>query len=176
MKKLLILTFLICSISFVNTQDNNQENYSEKVQSLDSTVKALYSIISGGKNLEKNWELFKFLFKEDAEIILTLKNKEVGDTKYYLTVDEYINSYGKWLVKNGFYAKETERAISTFRHMNHVSSTYEYNNSTNDQKLKAVNSINLLKENNRWYISNIKWNQDIDDLKSLKEYFPVLKD
>ncbi len=77
MKKILILTFFICSISFVNAQDDIKENYSEKVQSLDSTVKALYSIISGGKDLERNWELFKFLFKEDAEIILTLKNKEV---------------------------------------------------------------------------------------------------
>ncbi len=60
--------------------------------------------------------------------------------------------------------------------MNNVSSTYEYTNSTNDQKLKAVNSINLLNENNRWYISNIKWNQDFDDLISIKAYLPESKD
>jgi hypothetical protein len=175
MKKILALVLLMFSFSIVNAQVSSQINYNEKVQTLDSTVKTLYSIIDGGQGIERNWELFKFLFKDDAEIILTTLNTQDENSKFYLTVDQFINSYGKWLVKNGLQAKETERTISTFRHMNNVTSAYEYTNTDSNPAIKGVNSINLLNENNRWYISNIKWNQEMSDLKSLQEYLRVSK-
>lgn len=164
------------SISYGNAQEKNQENFIQNVQSLNSTVKTLYSIISGEKDVDRNWKLFKFLFKEDAEIILTIKNKNTGDRKYYLSIDDYIKSYGKWLFENGFYAKETERVISTFRHMNNLTSTYAYHYTDNNGIFKGVNSINLINENNRWYISNIKWNQETDELSRLNEYLSAPKD
>lgn len=173
--KILLLVFL-ASISLNYAQNNPKENFAEKVQSIDSSIKTLYSIISGEKDLDRNWGLFKYLFKDDAEITLNIKNTVDQKIKYYLTVDEFINSYGKWLVRNGFFAKEVDRTISTFQHLNHVSSTYEYNNFDNNGSFTSINSINLIKKNNRWFISNLKWNQDVNDLKIIKEYLPETKD
>ena len=167
---IIVLSFFM-SISIVNAQEINKVDFNEKVQSLDSTIKTLYSIISGSEDKERNWELFKFLFKDDAEITLSINKSTENKTKYYLKVDEFINTYGKWLKENGLYAKETERAISTFRHMNSVSSTYQYNYYSGGS-YQDMNRINLLKDNNRWYISNLKWNQKVSDLVAIKEFLP----
>ena len=171
MKFKFVLLFFI-AINIASAQDINDINFDKKVQSLDTTVKTLYSIISGPENKERNWELFKFLFKEDAEITLTItESSSDNKKKYYLKIDEYINTYGKWLKENAIYTKETQRSISTFRHMNSVSSTYQYNYS-NGINYQGLNYINLLKENNRWYISNLKWNQEVSDSNLLKEFLP----
>ena len=176
MKKILTLLLLISGISLGNAQNSTPENFNEKVQSIDSTIKTLYSIISDGNGQERNWDLFKFLFKDDSEIILNLKDNQGQSIKFYLTVEQYINSYGKWLFKNGLYAKETARTTSSFRHMHSVSSTYEQILPNGKKGSSQVNYINLLNENNRWYISNLKWNQEVDDLKSITEYMPDSKD
>ena len=173
MKYTICLTIFLVSTTVLFAQDLNNVSYDDKVQSIDSSIKTLYSIISGEKDQDRNWDLFKYLFQDDAEITLIIKNTENQQVKHYLTVDEYINSYGKWLVSNGFFAKEVDRIISTFQHLNHVSSTYEYNNFDDNGSFTGVNSINLLKENNRWYISNLKWNQEFNDLKIIKEYLPI---
>ena len=172
----LILLFTI-SIPQIQAQDSVEETYLQNVQTLDSTIKTLYSVISGEKNTEHNWSLFKYLFKPNAEITLEAKNSEGNYVKYYMSVDEYINTYGKWLTQNGFFENEIDRTISTFRHMNHVSSKYESFSSklTKKNLQTGVNNINLVNENNRWYISNIKWRQDIKGKQIPKEYLPIPK-
>ncbi|MBT8395199.1 MAG: hypothetical protein HKO81_04030 [Flavobacteriaceae bacterium] len=176
MKNKIILILFLASISLLAAQNKPNQNYPSKVGSIDSTIKTLYSVISGDKDLERNWDLFKYLFKEDAEIILNIKNPDNLKHKNYLSIEEFIRSYGKWLETNGFFAKEMDRTISTYQHLNHVSSTYEYYNFDDNGSFTGVNSINLLKENNRWYISNLKWNQEVNDFKIIKEYLPVSED
>lgn len=171
-KKIILFTIFL-SINSINAQSKLDQDFNTKVNSLDQTVKTFYSIISGEKNEERNWDLFKFLFKEGAEITLNISSTKDQKKKYYLTIDEFISSYGKWLISNGFFASETNRSISTFQHLNYVSSTYEYNNYDNNGNFTSTNSINLVKENNRWYISNLKWNQKFNDYKIINEYLPV---
>ncbi len=54
----------------------------------------------------------------------------------------------------------------------HKFEVVDENNLTNKGTYQGLNSINLLKEDNRWIISNLKWNQEIDDYEALKEYLP----
>ncbi len=49
-------------------QPSSEENIT-KVQSLDSTISTLYSVISGEKGQERDWDLFKYLFHSDAKLI-----------------------------------------------------------------------------------------------------------
>ena len=173
-----MICFGISLRSQITAQESIEINYSQKVQSLDSTIKTLYTIISGEKDKERDWELFKYLFKPNAEITLDVKNNEGNYEKYYLTVDEYINSSGKWLKKYSVFVTETNRVISTFRHMNHVKSSYESvsNRLTKNDLYSGVNNINLTNENNRWYISNLRCKQELEGKSIPKEYLPVPKD
>ena len=60
MKNIFILLFITASVA-INGQTTNKVNFNDKVQSLDSTIKSLFNIISGPENKQRNWELFKYL-------------------------------------------------------------------------------------------------------------------
>ena len=75
MQKLLLLTLLVFSVSAFTYAQEPTEKYLEKVQSLDSTLETLYGVISGEKGEERNWELFLYLFKPEAKLIPSGKNK-----------------------------------------------------------------------------------------------------
>ena len=66
MKKLILLIMLF------NIQAYSQNNdYIKNVQSIDGTIETLYSVISGDKEVKRDWDLFKYLFHKDAKLILS---------------------------------------------------------------------------------------------------------
>ena len=80
MKKLLLLIILF------NIQAYSQNNdYTKKAQSIDSTIETLYSVISGDKGEERNWNLFKYQFHKDAAL---------GIHKFY---DSLFNPFDAWV-------------------------------------------------------------------------------
>ncbi len=167
MKKL----FLLLAISFISITIQAQENteskkdYSTNVSSLDNIIESLYNVISGEKGVERNWELFKFLFKPNAKLIPSWKNKEGVYEIRYLNPDDYIKSSGKWLVENGFFEKEIHRKVDTFGKISQVFSTYETFYSEADEKpfMRGINSIQLLNNGKRWWIINVYWMQETEE-------------
>ena len=171
MKKLVLLAVLISTSVFAQ-QDT--EDYSKNVATIDNTLETLYSVISGDKGEERNWELFKFLFHEDAKLIPSGKTKEGLHTARFMTTDNYISSSGKWLVENGFHEVEINRETHTFGNIVQVFSTYESFKSKSDTEpfMRGINSIQLLNDGKRWSIINIYWQQETDDNPIPKEYLP----
>ena len=154
-----ICTVLLIFIS-VNTSAQSN-NYAAKVKTLDSTIKTLYGVISGEKGEVRDWELFKFLFKPQAKLIPTGTNKQGIHVARYMTPQEYINTSGKWLVENGFFEKEVARSVHKFGNIAQVFTTYEAFKSDSDTKpfMTGINSVQMLYDNNRWWIVNIYWQQ-----------------
>jgi hypothetical protein len=153
---------------------SSDEKYSNKVQSLDSTISTLYAVISGEKGQERDWELMKYLFHPDAKLIPSGKNKEGVYKARYMTTEDYINSSGEWLVENGFFEKEMHRSVQTFGNITHVFSTYESFKSEADETpfMRGINSIQLLNDGERWWIINIYWTQESEENPIPKEYLP----
>jgi len=145
---------------------------SSKVKSLDSTIKTLYEVISGEKGVERNWELFKFLFKPEAKLIPSGKDDKGIYKVRYMTPDDYIESSGDWLVKNGFFEKEIHRIVNTFGNITQVFSTYESFTSASDDKpfMRGINSIQLLNDGERWWVINIYWSQETNVYPIPKKY------
>jgi len=52
----------------IQAQSLNKKNIN-KVQTLNSTILTLYTVISGEKGQERDWELMKFLFHPEAKLI-----------------------------------------------------------------------------------------------------------
>lgn len=174
MKKI-ATTLLVCisMILVVNAQETT-EKYIGKVQTLDGTLKTLYGVISGEKGEARNWELFKYLFKPEAKLIPSGKNKEGVIGTRYMSADDYIESSGQWLIDNGFFEKEINRVVHTFGNITQVFSTYESFRSEADAKpfMRGINSIQLLNDGNRWWIVNIYWTQETKDNTIPKAYLP----
>lgn len=161
MKKIALVFVLFLSTYFVYSQNDNSQ-YLEKVKTLDSTLETLYAVISGEKGEERNWELFKYLFKPDAKLIPSGKNKEGMSEVRFMTPQDYIDSSRKWLVDNGFFEKEIHRETDTFGNITQVFSTYESFRSQKDTEpfMRGINSIQLLNDGKRWWVLNIYWAQE----------------
>ncbi|SHH76544.1 hypothetical protein [Winogradskyella jejuensis] len=160
MKHLSVLFLFAFAFSF--SQETETPDYSKNVATLDSTIETLYSVISGDKGVERNWELFKYLFHPNAKLIPTGKNKEGETIARYMTPDDYIKTSGKWLFENGFHEVELSRKTDTFGNITQVFSTYESFKSKSETKpfMRGINSIQLLNDGNRWWIINIYWMQE----------------
>ncbi len=184
MKK--IYTLLLMSILTMNLNAQNDIKKTAKketaghqidsslVLTLDGTIKTLYNVISGEKGVKRDWKLFKFLFKPDAKLIPSRKDRKGTYQVRYMKPDDYIKSSGKWLVENGFFEKEIHRSVNTFGNMTQVFSTYESFKSESDEKpfMRGINSIQLLNDGKRWWIINIYWAQESIENPIPKAYLP----
>ncbi len=176
MKKIITTLFICLLILSSNAQETAEKakDYSSKVETLDSTIKTLYAVISGEKGEARDWDLFKYLFKPDAKLIPSGKDKEGVYKIRYMKPADYIKSSGKWLVENGFFEKEIHRKVDVFGNITQVFSTYESFKSEADGTpfMRGINSIQLLNDGNRWWIINIYWTQETKENPIPNEYLP----
>lgn len=171
--KQLILIFTLFSC-IINAQETEQKDYSQDVATLDSTIKTLYSVISGDAGIERDWDLFKYLFYKDAKLVPSGKNSDGEYIARYISPDDYIGTSGKWLFENGFHEVEINRVTETFGNISHVFSTYESYRKKDDEKpfMRGINSIQLMNDGNRWWIINIYWMQESSDNPIPEAYLP----
>lgn len=175
MKITSITTALLLLLSFnLSAQTENNTKYESSVKTLDSTLSALYSVISGDKGEARDWEHMKYLFHPDAKLIPSGKNREGIYRARYMTVQDYVDSSGKWLVDNGFFEKEIHRVENTFGNITQVFSTYEAFQTSTDTEpfMRGINSIQLLNDGQRWWIINIYWTQESVENPIPDEYLP----
>lgn len=175
--KYIAIAFTLFSTFSVTAQreiDSLTIKYAEKVISIDSTLIALYGVISGEKNEERDWHLFKFLFHPDAKLIPSGKNKDGDFSVRYMSPQDYIDIAGEWLVANGFYEKEISRKVDTFGNITQVFSTYESFHGKDDTEpfMRGINSIQMLYDGNRWWIVNIYWMQETPENPIPVSYLP----
>lgn len=174
MKKSIIAIALYSFWILTIGAQSDASKYENHVQSLDNTITTLYDVISGEKGEQRDWELMKFLFHPDAKLIPSRKNKAGVYIARYLTVQEYIDTSGKWLFENGFFEKEIHREAHTFGNITQIFSTYEAFKSEADNEpfMRGINSIQLLNDGKRWWIINIYWAQESQDNPIPPEYLP----
>ncbi|MCB4809381.1 hypothetical protein LG651_14085 [Tamlana sp. 62-3] len=175
MKKLSLILFLVFFSTVTFGQEKPEDkslNYPEKVNTLESTIQTLYGVISGEKGKERDWKLFKFLFKSDAKLVTILKEKDDKLSVRYMSPADYIKSSSDWMFRNGFIEREIHREVHVFGHIAQVFSTYECYESLNDEKpfMRGINSIQLFNDNERWWITNIQWSQENAKYQIPKKY------
>ena len=177
MKKIAAALLIFISMTLIVNAQEDTKDYSDKVQTLDSTLETLYGVISGEKGEARNWELFKYLFRPEAKLIPSGINKEGITGTRYMSPDGYIEASGQWLLDNGFFEKEINRVVHTFGNITQVFSTYESYHSKTDKKpfIRGINSIQLLNDGKRWWVVNIFWTSETKENPIPKEYLPKSK-
>lgn len=174
MKKVVSLLALLFAFSTLAHSQEFPTPDLDKASTLDSTLETLYSVISGEKGEERDWDLMRFLFHPDAKLIPSGKSKSGIYKARFMTVEDYILSSGKFLVENGFFEKEIHRTEQTFGNITQVFSTYESFHSEKETEpfMRGINSIQLLNDGERWWIMNIYWTQETEENPIPKEYLP----
>ncbi|WP_229445516.1 hypothetical protein [Massilia sp. Leaf139] len=127
--------------------------------SVDSTIAALYEVISGPAGAPRNWNRMRALFAPDARLMVIQPAREGGFGLRAMTVEDYISRNMSVFNTSGFFEREIARTTDAFGQLVHVFSTYEALRSPNDPKpfMRGINSIQLAFDGKRWWIANLVW-------------------
>lgn len=130
---------------------------------IDATIKALYSSISGEKGEPRDWETFDKLFVDDARLIVSGKNSEGTQSIRAITPQQYKDQSGPWLVENGFIEEEIHRETDRFGSIAQLFSTYTSRHSRGGEIIdRGINSIQLYNDGDRWWVVTIYWTGETD--------------
>ena len=140
--------------------------------SVDSTVAALYEVISGPAGAPRNWNRMRALFAPDARLSTIVPQPGGGFALRSMTVEDYISRNMSAFNTNGFYEREIARSTETFGQLVHVFSTYELLRAPHDAKpfLRGINSIQLYHDGKRWWIANLVWRAEDANLTLPERY------
>ena len=149
-------------------------DYLPKVKTIDSTIEALYDVISGPKDEQRDWDLFRYLFHPEARLVVARKGENGKYGSRYISIEEYIESASKWMVENGFYEKELHKVTERFGPIAHVFSSYESFRTAADKEpfMRGINSIQLMHNGKRWLIIDIYFTQETEENPIPEKYLP----
>jgi len=129
---------------------------SADVQSIDGIVAALYDVISGGIGQSRDWTRMRSLFIPEARIMAIGPKRDSKDFALrILTVSDYIVSSGPVLIETGFREKELSRKTEQWGELAHVFTTYEANIEKDNSIMRGINSVQLINDGTRWWITSL---------------------
>jgi hypothetical protein len=141
------------------------------VASMDSTIAALYDVISGPAG-KRNWDRFRSLFAPGARLIANGVRPTGEVVSRVMTADDYAQRNGPFFEKNGFFEREAARHTDAFGNIAQIFSTYESRHAKDDAKpfQRGINSIQLVNDGKRWWIVTVFW-QGEDEKNPLPEKY-----
>ncbi len=131
------------------------------VASLDAIVAALYASISGAKGVPRDFDRMRTLFAPNARLIPTGLGSDGTARMRNWNVEEYVAAAGPGLVANGFFEREIGRTTTSYGNVWHIMSAYDSRNTLESPPFaRGVNSIQLFKGPDRWYVVTIFWDSE----------------
>jgi hypothetical protein len=134
----------------------------EDVASIDAIVKALYESISFQPGKQPDYARLRSLFHPDGRLIPSKTERAsplvIMDIETFITKSrEFVVTTG--LERKGFSEREIARRMDTFGSVVHLFSTYDSRHRSNDAQTiqRGINSIQLVKDGNRWWVISILW-------------------
>ncbi len=159
---ILLLTMLTFQPS-AKTQALSKNNTSSPIEDIDRVITTLYDVISGPPG-ERDWNLFLSLFRDDATMGSIAFDREGTSSFRTFTPKEYVERNGKYFSENGFYEEEVKRKVNLYGYIAQVWTSYQILTGKNGSvRLKGINAVQLVFENDTWKITNIVWQAENDD-------------
>jgi hypothetical protein len=114
------------------------------------------------------------LFVPGARLIPAVASASGGASARVLDVDAYIERGGANLEKNGFFEHEIARKTDSFGNISILFSTYESRHASADPApfARGINSIQLLKDLDRWWIVTVYWDSERPGNPIPAQYLP----
>jgi hypothetical protein len=133
------------------------------VATMDSTIAALYDVISGPAG-KRDWDRFRSLFAPGARLIANGVRPTGEVVSRVMTVEDYAQRNGPFFEKQGFFEREAARHTDAFGNIAQVFSTYESRHAKDDAKpfQRGINSIQMVNDGKRWWIVTVFWQGEDD--------------
>lgn len=167
------VTLILFILTFNTFSQTN--SYVNDTKTIESTINTLYEVICGEPGVERDWNRFKNLFKPEGRLIPTRKDEQGNLIIKALTPDEYIEFF-KPRIPVGFFEIELNRKVEEFGTVVHAFSTYEVRDKKDGPATnRGINSIQLFKDNDRYYIVSVYWCAESMGFELPKKYLGTKK-
>ncbi|GGH70044.1 nuclear transport factor 2 family protein [Phaeocystidibacter marisrubri] len=149
MNKLLTLCFflLLTWPSMGQTED-------EIISVVDSTL----SLISGTPEDTYDWDAFRSLFTDDAELAtIHLPPNAESPQLFRLTIGDFIERMGRVYESRTFIEKSIAHEVHMVKNIAQVWQTYVTYGENGEELSRGVNAYHLMKIDGNWKISSLMW-------------------
>ena len=128
------------------------------VASVDAILTALYDVISGPAGQPRDWNRFRSLFVPDARLIPVRHNQGGNGADIAVYTPEQYQERAATALEKGFFERSVHNTTDSFGSIVQVFSTYESRHTKDGQPFqRGINSIQLLKDGNRYWVVTILW-------------------
>jgi hypothetical protein len=144
----------------------------EDVKSVDAIIGAFYTLSGGAAGETRDWDRYRSLFLPQARLIAARPGAGGAAGAMILGIDEYVSSNRKYFEKGGFFDSEIGRRTDAYGQIAHVWSVYESRHAKEapEPYSRGINSIELLKDGDRWWIVSVFWDFERPDNPIPPEY------
>ncbi len=134
----------------------------EDVSSPEAIIQALYDVISGPKGKLRDWNRMRSLFLPADGRLIAASHKSPKVDAVVMSVDGYIERASPHMAAEGFFERSVHNQMEQFGAIVHVWSTYESRHEPGDVSpfARGINSIQLLKSGDRYYIVEVLWDAE----------------
>jgi hypothetical protein len=141
------------------------------VESIDAIVAAVYEAISGPPG-GRDWDRLRSLFVPGARLIPAVPDSSGGAKAGVLSVEDYIKIAEAYFRENGFFEREAGHRTEAFGNIAQRWSVYESRRAAEDAQpfQRGINSFQLLKDGDRWWVVSIFWDNERPDSRIPEEY------
>ena len=144
----------------------------EDVKSIEAILATMYKVTGGEPGQARDWDRYKSLFVPDARLVAARPGPDGAATTMYLSVGNFVDANKNYFEKGGFFDKEISRKTEAYGNIAQVWSTFESRHKADDPApyTRGINSIQLLKDGNRWWIVNVFWDLEHENAPIPEQY------
>jgi hypothetical protein len=136
----------------------------EDVATIDGIIRASYETISGPAGQPRQWGRDRTLYMQNAYFVETGVRASGAGYAHGMTYQEYADQAGPELERGGYYERELGRSVVVFGHVASVMSSWEARTAERGPVIaRGVNSIQLINDGHRWWITSINWDSERPD-------------
>ncbi|MGM0588984.1 MAG: hypothetical protein ACQETE_11240 [Bacteroidota bacterium] len=133
------------------------------VESIDGIITAMYDVISGPAGA-RDWDRNASLFHPDARMFAIAPTQDGGTRLVTMTNADYRERNEPFFMQSGFWEEEIGRQVFRFGEVATVLTAYQYRTEQDGEiQQRGVNSVQLVWDQERWWINNITWNSERED-------------
>src|SRR5262249_21965567 len=181
----LVMALWLLSAVIVSAQTRRREAPPPAdAASPEAIVAALYASVSHAPDASPNWERMRNIFLPVGMLVPPRKPDEAIFT--VVDVDGFEERYKKSVAAakekggagpTGFFEKELSRRTDCFGNVCQIFSTYESRHTESDAQpfVRGINSIQLVHDDQRWWIASVVWDTERAGNPIPPSYLPAAK-
>ncbi|MEM6684551.1 MAG: hypothetical protein AAF617_02055 [Bacteroidota bacterium] len=167
MKQLVLVLFL--SFSCVISAQYKNVPQAEAVKTIDGILTKMLQLLSVEKGNTMDTKSLKYLFLPNATFSVRSPDKRYPKPFETVNLEDFIASLKDNYYESGFLELETGKVVNEFNGIANVFQSF-YGVDSERNEARGINSYQLVYLENRWWITNMIWTFETDDVKIPKQY------